>query len=186
MLSPPPPHLGVDTFSNVYIDGDTSNKTIYYGQKHKGEGGEQYHPKKGGGGGSTTTKQGGKTAQGERGKGAPPKGRGRKQHHAHIGVCAKRGSCVCGMPAGHDKIEHRFCVQTAQVYLAKVALFNDPLWFQILFGSISTLTGQASNCCVSLHAGERHLRTPPTGTFAPACPRTRSASLWGKFAGQCL
>ena len=45
------------------------------------------------------------------------------------GVCAKRDSYVCGMPAGHDKVEHRVCVQRVLVYSAKVAMFNDPFWF---------------------------------------------------------
>ena len=65
------------------------------------------------------------------------------------GVCAKRDSYVCGMPAGHDKVEHRVCVQRVLVCSAKVAMFNDPFWFQILFGTVSALTGQANNCWVS-------------------------------------
>ena len=90
---------------------------------------------------------------------------------------AKLGSGVCGMPAGHDNIEHRVCVQRVPDS-AKVEMFNDHFWFQILVGTVSTLTGQTT--VGSLHDGERHLRTPLTG-------RSRtSASLLGKFAGRCL
>ena len=56
------------------------------------------------------------------------------------GVCAKRDSCVCGMPAGHDKVEHRVCAQRVVVCSAKVAMFNDPFWFQIL--SVCITVGQ--------------------------------------------
>ena len=69
--------------------------------------------------------------------------------HLSSSVCAKRGSCVCGMRAGTRQVEHRVCVQTALVYSAKVAMPNDPSWFQVLSGTVSTLTGQANSCLVS-------------------------------------
>ena len=39
-------------------------------------------------------------------------------------------------PARHDNIEHRVCVQTVLVYSVKVAMFNDPFWFRLLFGTV--------------------------------------------------
>ena len=54
------------------------------------------------------------------------------------------------------------------MYSAKVAMLNDPFWFQILIGTVSTLTGQANNCCVSSRwrKASSHFSD---GRFAPVC-----------------
>ena len=68
----------------------------------------------------------------------------------HNSVGAILGSCVCGMPAGHDEIEHRVCAQAVLVFLAKG-------------GGKETAAGR------SPPAGEKHLRNSSIMTFALDC-----------------
>ena len=99
--------------------------------------------------------------------------------------CLRETRHLCVRHAGRKRqVEYRVCVQRVLVYSAKVAMFNDPFWFQILIGTVATLTGQASNCCVSSRWRKASSHSSH-GTFAPVCTRTRSAK-WLSRIPSCV